>query len=142
MPYIEQAISCLSAYRDDSHLAAWRFTKLSATALETLSYLWRNEAGSLDEICEKLTSRGHPRQTYERALADLRERDFIDGPDTRLQVTNRGRLFRNEMEEDTNRFFFAPWKVLSFLEKTDMAGLLIRMKQGLQTQAHQKEVNQ
>jgi hypothetical protein len=31
LPFIEQAMSCLSAYRDDAHLAAWQDTGLSAT---------------------------------------------------------------------------------------------------------------
>jgi hypothetical protein len=133
LPYVEQAMTCLLAYWDDSHLAAWRFTNLSATALETLSCLWRHEGTNLDEICEKLANHGHPCATYERAIAELRDRNFVEGPDSSLQVTNGGRIFRNEVEEDTHRFFFAPWKVLSFKEKTDFAGLLIRLKQGLQS---------
>jgi hypothetical protein len=131
LPYVEQAMTCLAAYREDSQLGAWQFTNLSATALETLSCLWRHEGTNLDEICEKLANHGHPCATYERAIAELRERNFVRGPDSSLRVTNGGRIFRNEVEEDTHRFFFTPWRILSFKEKTDFSGLLIRLKQGL-----------
>jgi hypothetical protein len=137
LPYVEQAMTCLAAYRDDSHLAAWRFTNLSATALETLTCLWQHEGTNLEEICEKLANHGHPCTTYERAIAELRERNFVEGPDSSLRVTNGGRIFRNEVEEDTHRFFFAPWMILSNKEKTDFAGLLIRLKQGLQFAAQE-----
>jgi hypothetical protein len=132
LPYTEQGITCLSAYRDDSHLAAWQLGGLTATAFETLSILWRNEAKSLDEICVKMVNRGYERETYQWAVNELRERNFLRGLDTALMVTESGRLFRNEVEEETNRFFFAPWDCLDYLEKTDMAGLLIRLKNGLQ----------
>lgn len=131
MPFIEQAMTCLSAYRDDSHLSVWRFSGLTATALEVLSLLWRHEAQRLNEIVEKLAHRGHPLETYKRAVNELRERDFVDGPASDLEVTESGRLFRNEVEEDTQHFFFTPWKTLNYREKTDLAGLLIRLKQGL-----------
>jgi hypothetical protein len=128
-------MTCLAAYHDDSHLAAWRFANLSATSLETLSCLWRHEVTSLDEICEKLAYRGHPCQTYERVILELRERKFVEGSNSSLMVTSAGRIFRNEVEEDTHRFFFTPWKILSLEEKTDLGGLLVRLKQDLQTEA-------
>jgi hypothetical protein len=131
MPFIEQAITCLSAYRGDAHLAAWEYVGLSATAFEMLSLLWRNEATSLAEVNEHLAHRGHPGEIYQLALEELKERNFVARVDEDLSLTEDGRLFRNEVEEDTERYFFIPWKRLSYKEKTILAGLLLRLKEGL-----------
>ena len=131
LPYIEQAISCLAAYRDDVHLAAWQPSGLSATVLETLTFLWRGEVDSLDALCERLAHRGHPRQVYSQALAELRERGFIEGPDSAPQVTEAGRAFREQVEADTDRYFFAPWACLDDAGKAELADLLTRLRDGL-----------
>jgi len=131
LPYIEQAISCLAAYRDDAHLAAWQPSGLSATALEALTFLWRGEADSLDALCKRLAHRGHPRQVYAQALAELRERGFIEGPDSAPQVTEAGRAFRDQVEADTDRYFFAPWACLDNAEKAELADWLARLRDGL-----------
>jgi hypothetical protein len=131
MPFIEQSFSCLAAYRDDSHLAAWRRSGLSAMALETLTLLWRGEATSLDELCKKLERRGHPCQVYNNVLGELREHGLITGPDQAPWVTGTGRVFRNEIEEDTDRFFYAPWSDMKNEEKMELLDLATRMRDGL-----------
>ena len=131
LPYIEQAISCLAAYRDDAHLAAWQPSGLSATALETLTFLWRGETDSLDALCEQLAHRGHPRQVYAQALAELRERGLIEGPDGAPHVTEAGQSFRDQVEADTDRYFFAPWTCLDDAEKAELTDLLTRLRDGL-----------
>jgi hypothetical protein len=131
MPYIEQALSCLSAYRDDAHLAAWQRSGLSAMALESLTMLWRGEITTLDDLCKKLTNRGHPCQVYVTVLGELRERGLITGPDQSPWLTGTGRVFRNEIEEDTNRLFYTPWSSLEKAEKNELYGLLTRMRDGL-----------
>jgi len=133
LPYAEQALSCLAAYRDDAHLAAWRPSGLSAPALEGLTLLWRRQADSLETVCEKLAHRGHPPQVYAQALAELREREFIAGPDQSPSVTAAGQRFRDEIEEQTNRYFFGPWASLNEGEKAALADLLTRLRDGLKT---------
>jgi hypothetical protein len=134
MPFIEQALTCLWAYRDDAHLAAWQLAGVTATAFEMLSLLWRNEATSLEGVHELLDQRGHPREVYQLALKELFERNFVAGKESRLSVTEGGRLFRNQIEEETERYFLIPWKSLSVQEKTVMTGLLYRLREGLHSQ--------
>jgi hypothetical protein len=132
LPFIEQSITCMSAYHDDCHLAAWQFASLSATCFEALTLLWRNEAASLDELVEKLDHRGHTKEVYEDAVQELVKRDFVSTSSAELlTLTQAGRLFRNQVEADTERFFFACWKAFGYREKTELAGLLIRLKDGL-----------
>jgi len=131
LPFIEQAISCLYAYRDDAHLAAWRNSNLSATAFEVLTYLWRKEADSLEKLLDLLASRGHSDEVYLDALAELRDRKFIAGGRSKLRVTPEGRGFRDKVEMDTDKLFFTPWSYLSSNEKDRMEGLLVRLWDGL-----------
>ncbi|MDO9129213.1 MAG: hypothetical protein Q7U34_05035, partial [Anaerolineales bacterium] len=131
LPDSEQAVSCLNGYRDDAHLAAWKPGGLDAPALETLTLLWRGEADSLDSVCEKLQRRGHPRQVYAAALAELRRRGFIEGPDPGSRLTRAGKSFRDNIEQDTDRYFFAAWSCLDEAEKDELADLVTRLRDGL-----------
>ena len=131
MPYIEQLFSALAAYRDDAHLSAWQMTGLSATALETLTLLWRGEVNSLDTLCARLERRGHPCQVYQRVLDELHGHGLIGGTDTSLWVTGAGRVFRNQVENDTDRFFFLPWSCLDKPSTNRLAALLEELKAGL-----------
>jgi hypothetical protein len=131
LPYIEQALSCLSAYRDDAHLASWQDSDLSATALEALTLIWRHQAGTLDELVEKLARRGHSREVYADALAELREKDYVSGIRSALKVTERGDEFRRQVESITDLLFFAPWSCLSQGDKEELAVLFTKLEDGL-----------
>ena len=131
LPFSEQAISCLAAYRDDAHVAAWSPTGLSGPALESLTLLWRVQADSLDALHKRLVRRAHPRHVYRDALDELEGRGFIEGPDEALAVTEKGRVIRQQVEDDTDRLFFAPWVCLNDADKTEMANLLTHLRDGL-----------
>lgn len=124
LPYTEQAFSCLAAYRDDAHLAAWRDTGLSAMALEELTLLWQGAVSSYDDICRKLAYRGHLCDVYNIVLRELRSLGFVDGPDHDLRLTSAGRMYRSNIEELTDRYFFEPWRVLRKPEKEELYNLL------------------
>lgn len=124
MPFIEQAISCLSAYRDDSHLASWQSSGLSATALESMTLFWREQVNNLEELSEKLSFRGHPDTVYMDALSELRNRSYLSGYSTALYLTEAGNSFRDQVEAKTDQYFFAPWSCLSETEKSTLAKIL------------------
>jgi hypothetical protein len=131
LPYIEQAFSCLGAFRDDAHLAAWQDSNLSATAFEALTLIWRDRIKTLDDLTEKLKKRGHAQNVYSDSLAELRERGYLTGVHSALKITSLGNEFREEVESTTDRYFFAPWSCLDRVEKTEMAVILTRLKDGL-----------
>lgn len=131
LPYTEQAISCLFRYRDDAHIAAWKPSGLSAAALESLTLLWRGEAHSLDGLLEHLSVRGHEPHVYQEALAELAQHGLVEGAADELQPTPVGRSFRRQVEHDTDRLFFAPWKCLKPAEKVELACLVSRLREGL-----------
>ena len=131
LPFIEQAISCLAAYRDDSHLAAWLPSGLTPPALESLTYLWRGNVHSLEALHRHLVRRAHLRQTYGDALQELRQRDFVAGPDEEVRITETGRAFRQQVEAETDHLFFAPWSCLHPSELDELADLLTQAREGL-----------
>ncbi len=131
MPFIEQAITALAAYRDDAHLAAWQKSGLSATALETLTLLWRGEVNSLETLCKRLEARGHPCVVYQTSIAELRNHGYVNGPDHAPWLTGSGRVFRNQVEDETNRLFFRPWNCLNQEDRNTMFELLSRMRDSL-----------
>lgn len=131
LPYFEQAASCLSAYRDDAHLAAWQESGVSATALEVLSYLWRGQASSFADLKEHLANRGHPEQVYVDALDELRAHRYVMGSNEALRLTRAGRLFREKVEEDTDGLFYAPWPLLSQEGRSELVSILERLRDGL-----------
>lgn len=131
MPFIEQAFSCLSAYRDDAHLASWQSSGLSATSMETVTVIWRGHASSLDEITEKLSNRGHPKKVYGDALSQLRAKKYVSGSSNMLRLTEKGKLFRDRVEAKTDQYFFKPWACLTKDEKNKMAVILTDLREGL-----------
>jgi ribosomal protein S19E (S16A) len=131
LPFIEQAITCLAAYRDDSHLAAWQQSGLSATSLEVLSLIWRDQVLSLEKIMEQLSHRGHPYQVYVDAVNELNNRNLIDGLMSELSLTSTGQSLRDKIEQDTDRFFFAPWMCLNDSDRQDLDRMLNRLWSGL-----------
>jgi hypothetical protein len=124
MPFIEQAISCLSAYRDDAHLASWCSSGLSASAMESLSLVWRGQVNTFQELTRKLEFRGHPDSIYLDALAELRERGLLEGSRNHLRLTGTGKQFRTQVEETTDQYFFQPWACITGSEKDQIAALL------------------
>ena len=130
-PYIDQALSCLQAYRDDAHLAAWQPSGLSAPALEALTFIWRGEASSLESIYDRLAFRGFELHDYQAAVDDLRQRNLLEGDNSSLQMTAVGKVFRDQVEQDTNNYFFASWSCLSSADKTELACLLTTLRNRL-----------
>ncbi|MFU8772881.1 MAG: helix-turn-helix domain-containing protein [Anaerolineales bacterium] len=131
LPLIEQAFSCLAAYRDDSHLAAWQQSGLSATSLETLTLIWSERVHSLNEIVDLLSHRGHPYQVYVDALKELLSNKLIEGSIDDLKLSSVGKSFRDKVEEDTDRFFFAPWSCLTESDRKELEFLLNKLRGGL-----------
>jgi Mn-dependent DtxR family transcriptional regulator len=128
---IDQYLGDLNAYRDDAHLAAWQPHGFNGSVWEAFTYLWRGDAASLDDVCQKLERRGHARSVYVDALQDLIERGLIEEKDGKYQLTSQGSIFRQEVEDTTNRYFYALWTCLSEDETGELRTLLVQLRDGL-----------
>ena len=125
---IDHYLSDLAAYRDDAHLAAWQPYGLSGQAWEAFTVLWRGEAGSLEEVYKKLERRSYTRGEYAQALQDLVKRGWLRLEQDRFRLTDEGRTVRQVVENQTDKFFYAPWDCLDEGEKQHLHKLLARFR--------------
>ncbi len=128
---IDQYLSDLSAYRDDAHLAAWQPYHIEGHTWEAFTYLWREEAATLDDLCQKLKHRGHSQDEYKQAVEDLIERGWVAERAEKYLVTALGNEIRQTAEETTDRYFYAPWSCLNQGEIEDLRALLMGLRSAL-----------
>ena len=55
----------------------------------------------------------------------------LAGPDEALRLTEAGRVFRQQVEQETDRLFYAPWQCLEAADRSRMAALLEQLYTGL-----------
>jgi DNA-binding MarR family transcriptional regulator len=135
MAKIDMQLDDLRAFRDDSHIAAWRPYGMSGRTWETLSFIWQGNAKTAAELSENLTFRGFEEDDYARSLEELAGKGLIKKGSGGFKVTDEGTALRLEAEETTNRIFYEPWRVLEENEQTRLRNLLIRMKINLENLA-------
>lgn len=128
---IDQYLSDLGAYRDDAHLASWQSQHIEGHVWEAFTYLWRGEASTLDGLVQKLTRRGHSQDEYRQALEELTKRGWVVEEMKEHQVTTLGKEIRQEAEETTDQYFYAPWSCLTQEEMEELRSLLVDLRGGL-----------
>jgi len=128
---IDQHLDDLHGFRDDAHIAAWEPYEVSGYVWETLTLLWRDEAHTAKELAER-PFRGYSEETYTGAFTTLISRGWAEETDNGYRITEKGRAVRQQAEEKTNAYFFAPWACLSAAEKIQLHNLLTQLKNNLQ----------
>jgi hypothetical protein len=132
----------LWAYRDDAHLAAWRTRHdIPPRSWEALTFVWRGEAVSAEELVERLRQdgRGFTVADYAASLAELSERGWIEpgGGPGEFRPTAEGRRLRDEAEQQTDTLFYQPWRCLSEEEAGELRASLFRLRDTLKELAAQ-----
>ena len=127
----DQYLTDLLRFRDDAHLAAWKPYDVSGPAWEALTFIWRGEASAAEELAEKLPYRGHAAEAYAEALGDLVDQGWVEKTADGYRVTEKGNVLRQEAEDATDRYFFAPWACLDVNEKHRLHDLLTQLKKAL-----------
>jgi hypothetical protein len=124
---IDQYLTDLNGFRDDAHVAAWQPTGLEGPAWETLTMVWRGDADTAEGLAEKLTGRGWEPTVYAAALRSLAERGWLAEQAGAYSVTDKGRAFRQKIEDETDRLFYEPWSELNDGEAQELRSLLTRL---------------
>lgn len=132
MVRIDQYLSDLAAYRDDSHLAALQIHDIEGHAWEAFTVLWRKGPFSLDTLLEQLAHRGFTEDEYHAALADLIKRGWVNFNDGDYCLTELGVKVREAAEADTDGYFYRPWSRLSDQALRDLQKQLTRLKTALE----------
>lgn len=136
---VDQYLTDLTRYRDDAHIAAWQPVGVSGSVWEALTYVWRGDARTAEELTEKLPFRGHSAEIYAEALAELVGRGWVEVTAEGYQITEKGGTLRQKAEEETDRIFYAPWACLNETENAQLHRLLIQLKDNLQQMAESNE---
>lgn len=103
---LDAAIYGLWQVRDDCHMQAWSDAGLSGPILDLLTRVWRAEARSERELAGKIATQRAA--DVHDGLATLREQGLL-AAGSGLELTERGRATREQIELDTDRYFFDPW---------------------------------
>ncbi len=128
---VDQYLTDLMRYRDDAHIAAWKPYDVSGPAWEAFTLVWRGEASTAEELAEALPYRGYTADEYDLALQALADRGWVERTADGAGVTETGDQLRQEAEEATDRYYFAPWDCLSAAEVDQLQVLLTRLKEAL-----------
>ncbi|MBU0704896.1 MAG: hypothetical protein KKC18_13635 [Chloroflexi bacterium] len=131
----DQYLTDLIRYRDDAHIAAWKPYDVSGHAWEALTFIWRGEASTAEELVEKLPFRGHSAEVYAKVLVDLASRGWVEETPDGYRITEEGRGLRQQAEDATDRYFFAPWACLEDAEIVQLHDLLTRLRSNLREMA-------
>lgn len=105
MVALENAVFGLWQARDDCHMSAWRERGFDGPTFDVLTRVWRQEATRPNELAAKLAQQ-RPADVA-AALERLRASGLVERAS--VTTTTRGAALRREIEDDTDRRFFAPW---------------------------------
>lgn len=129
---VDQYLTDLVRYRDDAHLAAWKPYDVGGPAWEALTFVWREQARTAEELEERLPYRPFTVEDYARNLQELVQRGWLVEQDGGYALTEEGRRVREQAERDTDRHFFVGWSALSEEELGRLQDLLGRASDSLQ----------
>ena len=128
---VDYYLSCLNAFRDDCHLAAWQVHGASGDEWELFTLIWRGERKTLDELLPELAFRGQVRDVYAAALQQLRERGWVAETAGAYSLTPEGKALREEAEATTDRYFAEAESALTMHEAKELDSLLAKLLDAL-----------
>lgn len=128
---IFQYVADFNAFRDDAHMASWRPYKMAGCGWEAFALVCSGQAKTAVSIHEQIAYRGHTLAEYAAELQQLHARGWLEQerPGSYF-VTPAGQAVWEDAERLTDAYFYAPWKVLSREEVTDLKELMERLRDG------------
>lgn len=128
---ILQYLADMNAYRDDSHLAAWRPLGLSGPAWEGFSFIWRGDAKTAAELAEKLEFRRFSAADYQRLLDELVVKGWLLTSESGYAASTTGAALRQQVEDLTDDYYFSAWTTLNAAELDELGTLLTGLRDGI-----------
>ncbi len=128
---VDYYLSCLNAFRDDSHLAAWQAYEVSGEAWELFTSIWRAEQKTLDELSTELAFRGQAREVYEAALKQLAAKGWVAETNDGYSPTAAGKALREQVESTTDQFFTEAESALTEPQAQELGALMAKLLDAL-----------
>lgn len=123
----------LAAYRDDMYVATWSAHGVEGHAWEVLDFLSQSDTLTFDELHNKLSGRGVTEDVHAEDVRELARRGWVEESSGVVKATEAGKQVRAEVEEETERLFFAPWSCLSESELEELASLASQLRDGFKS---------
>jgi hypothetical protein len=124
----------LFAYRDDSHLSAARpHFGQAGIVWDVLSAIANGSAVNAEQMAERMTFRGYEVSDYEVAIQAAIEIGWAESADemNTFRPTAKGREIREQVERQTDDYFYRPWSVLTDAELDTLYALLTKLHENL-----------
>lgn len=115
-----QYTSDFNSFRDDAYMAAFGAHNVEGHVWEAFSYIKNEQAQNTSSLYEKLAYRGFYTEDWQAALDDLAGRGWITQNDTDYSITEAGLSVAKDVEVTTDKYFYAPWDVLSTEEYNEL----------------------
>jgi len=131
---IREYLMDLFAYRDDSHLSAARpHFNQAGIVWSVLGAVWDGSAVTAEKMAESMSFRGYETNEYEIALQAAVEIGWLEEtePPGNFGVTQKGRELREQVERQTDEYFYRPWSVLTQEELDELNDLLTKLRERL-----------
>lgn len=130
---ISQYCSDFNAFRDDAHMAAWQSFDISGHAWEAFSFISDGQANSAQTVYEQIPFRGYTAEEYNEVLQGLVSRQWLTAnADDTYSVTDEGKSMWAQVEQLTDKYFYAPWSTLAEDEVLTVKDLLNQLHERCQ----------
>lgn len=131
---IRESLMDLFAYRDDSHLSVARPHFGGAGILwDVLGAIANGSAVNAVQMAERMSLRGYEESDYEVAIQAAVKIGWVESTEmpNSWRPTAKGRELREEVERQTDEYFYRPWSVLAKKELDEMHSLLTKLHEQL-----------
>ena len=132
----------MAYFREDVHIAAWQPYSVNGQVWETLTLVWREEAGTATELAEQLSEyRNYDEASYAAVLKDLTSMGWITQENGKYVASDEGKRIRQEGEDRTDEYYGAPFEVFSDSEKDELKSLMEKMAEVLKPPEEEEETS-
>lgn len=102
-----------NAFRDDAHMAAFQPLEPRGHVWEGFTFLKQAGVETAADIRDRLFFRGYSSAETAAGLDSLDERGWLSKKAKRYQITAEGEDVLTAVESHTDRYFFAPFEIMS-----------------------------
>jgi hypothetical protein len=128
---IREYLMDLFAYRDDSHLTSAR-PHFNQAGIVWLAFGAVSSGGSVTaaRMAKEMAFRGYEVEDYQIALQAAKEIGWIEESDSAgsFRLTEKGTRLREQVEANTDEYFYAPWSALPQEELDELHDLLTKLR--------------
>jgi len=128
---VREALLYLYAYHDDAHFSAAHPHFGGAGIIwSVLGYLLTEKAHNAEQMAGRMAFRGYDESDYKVALQAAVEIGWAEPGDlpNSFRPTELGRRLREQVELQTDEYFYGPWEVLSEREVDQLRTILKKLQ--------------